>query len=164
MTAPVEVSASRTFPAAVEHAFDVVMPAPLEKVFARRFLALPAVRAVRDQRGSWSTVGQTRTIVLADGGTMREELTAVERPAGFGYALSDITGVMKLLVASATGRWSFEPAGTGVRVTWTWTLQPASQVGALAMPAFARMWRGYARQALEELEPMLLGTETSAGF
>jgi hypothetical protein len=164
MTSPVEVSASRTFPVPVEHAFDVVLPAPLEKVFARRFLALPPVRGVRGQEGSWGTVGQTRTILLADGGTMREELTTVDRPREFGYTLGEITGIMKALVSSATGRWSFEAAGTGVRITWAWTLVPASELGALSMPAFSWMWRGYARQALDGLEPLLLERQTSGGF
>jgi hypothetical protein len=133
----------------------------LDQVFARRFAAIPPVRTVREQDGTWGTVGQSRVIVLADGGTMREELVTVGRPQEFAYRLTDVTGVMKALVSSATGRWTFAPAGTGVRITWAWTIQPASELAALAMPVFAWMWRGYARQSLERIEALLLDDQPS---
>ncbi|MBB6627221.1 SRPBCC family protein [Nocardioides sp. KIGAM211] len=156
MTTTLHLEQSRAFPASVEQAFDTVLPAPLPEIFHRRYAALPAIREVRDQEGSWGTVGQTRTIVLADGGTMRETLTSVERADHFGYTISDVTGPMKLLVRSLEGRWAFAPAGTGVRITWSWDLEPTSDLADLAMPLFARLWKGYARQALEEIEPLLL--------
>jgi hypothetical protein len=156
MTAPAELEQSRAVPVPVDQAFDTVLATPLEQVFARRFGPLPPIRGVRDQDGAWGTVGQTRVIELADGGTMTEELTSVERPSGFGYRITDVTGPMKALVASVDGRWSFEAAGTGVRITWAWTVHPASSFGELAMPLFGWLWRGYARQALEDLERLLL--------
>src|SRR3954447_16195100 len=110
-----ELSASRTYPAPVERAFDVVLPTPLPELFSRRYAALPPIREVRDQDGEWGTVGQTRTIVLADRGTMRETLVSVDRPRSFGYRISDIAGPMKPLAASVDGLWTFEAAGTGVR-------------------------------------------------
>lgn len=63
---------------------------------------------------------------------------------------------MKALVGSVEGLWSFDPAGTGVRVTWRWTVHPASSAASLAMPVFARLWQGFARQSMEELETILL--------
>jgi hypothetical protein len=159
MARPLQVSASRAYPAGVEHAFDTILPAPLERIFRRRFGAIAPIRAVRDQDGVWGTPGQTRTISLADGGTMREELTAVDRPHRFGYTISHVTGPMKPLASAVEGRWTFEPAGTGTRVTWSWTVHPRNAVSALAMPIFARMWQGYARKALEEIEPLLLAVE-----
>jgi hypothetical protein len=154
---PLELTQSRTYPVAVERAYDVVLSTPLPALFSRRYAAMPPIREVRDQQGPWATVGQSRTIRLADGGTIRETLTEVDRPRAFGYRLADVTGPMKPLVAEVEGRWSFEPAGTGTQVTWAWTVHPRATVGRLAMPVFARMWRGYARQALEELEPILVG-------
>jgi hypothetical protein len=132
------------------------MPAPLEQVFRRRYVALPPVREVRAQQGTWGTVGQTRTIVLADGGTMHEELTSVVPGREFGYQISKVTGPMKALVSSLEGLWEFDPVGTGTRVTWSWTVLPASAAAALAMPVFDRLWQGYARQALEEIERLML--------
>ena len=78
------------------------MPAPLELIFHRRYAALPPVREVRDQQGTWGTVGQTRTIVLADGGTMHEELTSGVSGREFGYRISQVTGPMKALVSRST--------------------------------------------------------------
>jgi hypothetical protein len=152
----VHLSQSRAVPVPVAEAFDRVLVHPPPDLFSRRMLAIPPIREVRDQDGTWGRVGQTRTIVTSDGGTMRETLTSVERPDHFGYTLGDLHGPMKPLVERVEGRWSFEPAGTGTRITWAWDVTPTGP-GRLAMPVFGRMWRGYARQALEEIESVLLG-------
>ena len=141
MTQPRRVQQSRSIPVEVDKAFGEVLVAPLPRIFSRRFGPLPPIREVRDQTGDWRSAGQTRTIVTSDGGTMREELTLVERSHRFGYEITGITGPMKPLIASVDGEWSFEPVGTGVRITWTWVLHPASGAAALAMPVFARLWR-----------------------
>lgn len=155
MARPLHLGQSHTYPVSVEHAFDVVLATPLPEVFSRRYAAIPAIREVRDQDGEWGTLGQSRTIVLADGGTMREELTRVDGPHSFGYAITDITGPMKLLVASVDGLWTFDPAGSGVEVTWAWEVRPTSPVAVLVMPVFAPFWNGYARRAMERLEALL---------
>lgn len=157
MTDDVLLSYSRSYPADVERAFDELLPFDLTALFDRRYAAIPPIASVRGQAGEWGTPGQTRTIHLADGGTMREELVEVTRPARFGYRISGITGPMKPLVASIDGAWIFEPAGTGARITWTWTVRPAGRLGRLAMPVFARMWQGYARQGFESIEKLLVG-------
>jgi hypothetical protein len=156
MTDDVQLSYSRTFPADVEDAFDEVLTHDLARLFDRRYAAIPPIRAVRDQAGSWGTPGQTRTIALADGGTMREELLEVIRPSRFGYRIGAITGPMKPLVHSLDGAWEFEPAGTGVRITWSWQVRPAGRLGRLAMPVFRRMWLGYARQGFDSIEQLLV--------
>jgi hypothetical protein len=158
MSGPLHVEASRTYPVSVEHAYDVVAPAPLTTIFRRRYGPLPPVREVRDQTGgAWaSSPGQTRTVVTTDRGTMREELLTLDRPHRFGYELTGITGPMAPLVERVEGEWRFEPAGTGTRVTWAWVLHPRSAVAAPAVRLVARWWKGYARQALEEIEPLLV--------
>ncbi len=128
---------------------------PLTDLFTSRSGPIPPVKETREQPGTWDTVGQSRVIALTDGGSMRETLTTVEPPHSFGYDLTDVTGPFRLLVASASGRWAFEPDGTGCRVTWSWTIQPRTPFGPLAMPIFGRFWRGYARTALARLESHL---------
>jgi hypothetical protein len=151
------VSASRSVPAAPERAFDAVLTEPLPRIFSRRYGPISPIREVSDQTGDvWGTVGQSRRILLSDGGSMTERLTTVERPGSFGYRISDLSGPFKALISSLDGEWTFEPAGTGTRITWTWTLYPASSVAGYALPVFARLWRGYARQALEEVEKILV--------
>lgn len=80
MTIPLVVQFARAYPVSVDQAFDYVLPPPLEQIFDRRFGPLPPIRGVEGQDGAWGTVGQTRTIKMADGGTMREELTTVDAP------------------------------------------------------------------------------------
>lgn len=147
--------ASRSIPVPVGEAYAAVLPMPLPLIFGRRYLALPPIKEVRDQDGEWGTVGQTRTIVLADRGTMRETLTSVTPGTSFGYDITPVTGPLKPLVVAAQGLWSFAPAGNGVEVSWQWILEP-TRAGVLVMPALGRMWQGYARQALEEVEKALL--------
>ena len=151
----VKLSQSRAVPVPVEEAFDRVLTHPLPEIFRRRRLAIPPIKVVRDQDGVWGAIGDTRTIVLADGGTMLETLTSKNRPQSFGYTISGVRGLMKPLVESADGLWTFDAAGTGTRITWSWEITPTS-AGRVAMPAFGAMWRGYARQALEEIEVILL--------
>jgi hypothetical protein len=154
--ATVELELSRTFPVPVGEAFERLLVAPLEQVFSRRYGPLPPVRRVRDQAGAWGTPGQTRVIELADGATMREELTSVVADREFRYRITHLTGPMKALVGSLDGRWGFEAAGTGVRITWAWSVHPSGAVAGLGMPVFARLWRGYARQALEQVETLIV--------
>ena len=139
----------------MDRAYAAVLPMPLPRIFCRRYLALPPIVEVRDQDGEWGTVGQGRTIVLADRGTMRETLTSVTPGVSFGYDIVPVTGPLKPLVAGAEGLWSFGPAGDGVEVSWQWLVEP-TRAGTVVMPAFGRMWQGYARQSLEEVEKALL--------
>ena len=155
MSSPLTLRASRSIPVAVDVAYAAVLPMPLPRIFSRRYLALPPIAEVRDQDGEWGTVGQTRTIVLADRGRMRETLTSVTPGSSFGYDIAPVSGPLKPLVAGAQGLWAFAPVGDGVEVSWQWVVEPA-RGGALLMPVFARMWQGYARQALEEIEQALL--------
>lgn len=151
------LSRSRSYPVEVERAFDVLLPAPLQRVFPRRHGPIPAVRTVeQDGTGLWGEPGQQRVIGLADGSTMRETLTAVDRPYSFGYVLSGFTGRMRPLAEQVEGRWTFDPVGTGVRITWTWRIKPASIAARPALPVFGRFWQGYARNALDEIESLLL--------
>ncbi len=159
MTSPRQLSYSRTYPVPVGEAFDQTLAVPLTELFRTRYGAIPPIVEVRGQMGEWRDVGQTRTIVLKGpgGGTLRETLTSVDRPSSFGYDLSDISGPMKPLVGGVEGLWSFAAAGTGTRITWQWTVHPASAGAAKAMGAFAKMWQGSARNAFDALEEHLVG-------
>jgi hypothetical protein len=159
MVEPTEVAQWRAIPVDVQRAFDVTLPVPLTTIFRRRYAVLPPIREVREQDGTWGQVGQTRVVVTTDGGTMREQLIDVDPPRSFTYRLSEITGPMRPLVDTVEGRWEFTEAGTGTLVTWRWILHPRG-FGSPFMPLVARMWRSYARQALEELSDLLLAPES----
>jgi hypothetical protein len=156
----ITVEQSRAIPIELRRAFDMTLPMPLIAIFSRRYVLLPPVKQVRGQDGEWGQVGQTRTIVTADGGTMRELLTEVDAPHSFSYRLSDISGPLRPLVDSIDGRWEFAMQGTGTLITWRWTLYPRG-LGARFMPLITLMWRGYARQALELLSDQLLAADSA---
>ena len=71
---------SRAIPVDVDTAFRRMLPMPLPTLFSRWYGPIAPVKSVRDQVGEWSTAGQTRTVVQVGGGSMREELTAVDAP------------------------------------------------------------------------------------
>jgi hypothetical protein len=148
-------SESLVIPVPVEQAFHRTLPVPLTEIFSRRHGLFPSIKEVRDQTGAWDAAGQTRTVVMADGGSTREELTSVDPPRSFGYRLGDATGPMALLVDHVLGEWTFTPVADGTEVTWRWDIHPRSALSALALPVFGRMWKGYARQALRDLSGML---------
>jgi len=157
MAHPVVVEQSRAIPVAPAEAFAKTLPLPLPELFPHWYGPIPPIKAVHDQVGEWATVDQTRTIALVGGGGMRETLTHVDPPNSFGYRLTDVKGAMAPLIDHVEGAWIFTPAGTGTKVTWRWTLHPKSALTAPALPVFARLWRGYARQALATLSDHLVG-------
>jgi hypothetical protein len=154
---PLTVEQSREIPVDVEQAFDGTLPIPLPTLFRRWYGPIPPISKVRNQTGDWDAVGQTRIVTLTGGGSMREELTHLDAPHAFGYILSQINGPLAPLVSRVDGEWLFAAVDGGTTVTWRWTLHPRSRLAAVALPVFGRLWLGYARQALEELQRLLTG-------
>lgn len=157
MAQPLAVEQSRAIPIAPQEAFARTLPMPLPTLFHRWYGPIPPIKAIRDQTGEWSAAGQTRTIVLAGGGTMRETLTGVDAPHSFSYLIDGLTGPLGALVDHVDGSWIFTPHGTGTRVTWRWVIHRKSALTAPALPVFGRIWLGYARQALGSLSDYLVG-------
>jgi hypothetical protein len=157
MAHPYAVSSSRAVPSPVDEAYGHTLRLPLPEMFSRRYLAIPPISRV-DQLdpGPWGEVGQRRVIHLADGGSMLETLTRCDEPDAFGYDITELRGALSPLASLIQGTYAFEKAGTGTRVTWSWLITPRGGLGATVMPVFARMWAGYARQALEQLERSLV--------
>ena len=158
MASPLHVSSSRTYPVALDEAYRRTIVWPLEELFHKRFGPIPPITGT-DQDGVWGTVGQVRTIHLSDGGSMQERLVVADPPNEFGYEITGITGPMKPLAARIEGTWAFEAVGTGTRITWSWTIHAKSSASALVLPAFGKIWKGYARRALDHLEELLLTPE-----
>ena len=144
MTSPYLLSSSTLVPVPPPVAFDGVLDAPLEALFATRSGPIPAVARCEGQAGACAAVGQTRTVVLADGTSNVENLVALDRPHEYRYRLSDFTGPMKLLVAGVDGRFSFAPEGSGTRVTWSWSIRATSPVARAVLPVVGFFWRRYA--------------------
>ncbi|MGH3677530.1 MAG: SRPBCC family protein [Mycobacterium sp.] len=156
MAQPLVVEQSRTIPMGPEDVFRDMVPMPLPTLFRRWYGPIPPIKEVRGQTGDWDAVGQSRIVVLVGGGSMREELTHFDPPRSFGYTLSEVKGPLSPLVGRVDGEWIFEPVGSGTNVTWRWTIHPRSGFTAPVLPVFGRLWRGYARQSLEELSNQLV--------
>ncbi len=119
---------------------------------------LPGVVAVRDQTGRWDAVGQTRTLVLSDGGTVKENLRVVAPPL-FAYELSTFTGFFGTLVAGGRSEWRVEPHGQGSSITWTYEFT-AKPGWALVVATILRLaWASYMRRVLPAIAA---STATSA--
>ncbi|QHN33636.1 SRPBCC family protein [Gordonia pseudamarae] len=155
MAQPLVLSSSRAVPVDIVTAFQHTLPAPLSSIFRRWYGPIAPVKSTSGDE-PWGHIGQIRTITQTGGGTMREELVDVDAPYSFSYQLTVITGPLSVLISHIGGRWSFTSVGTGTEITWQWRLHPRSRVASYAFPVIARLWQGYARQALEELSTVLL--------
>lgn len=151
------VDESRVVPVPVEEAFHRTLPIPLPDLFKRWHGPFPPIRQVGEQTGAWDAAGQTRTVRLAGGASMREELTSVDPPRSFGYRLTNVTGPMALLVDHVVGEWIFSPAAGGTEITWRWDVYARSARMSWALPLFGKLWKGYARKALGDLSAILTG-------
>jgi hypothetical protein len=151
------VEQSRAIPVSVEDAFSGTLPIPLPTIFRRWYGPIPPIKRVREQTGDWDAPGQSRLVTLVGGGSMRERLTSVDPPRSFGYTLTDIKGPTAPLVGMVEGEWIFSPAGAATVVTWRWTIHPRSPLAAPVLPVLGRLWKGYARRALEALSAQLVG-------
>jgi hypothetical protein len=156
MAQPLTVEQSRAIPVLPEDLFRDMVPMPLPSLFRRWYGPIPPIKETRGQTGAWDAVGQSRTVVLTGGGSMREELTSYDPPRAFGYRLTDVKGPLAPLVSRVDGEWLFAPAGTGTLVTWRWTIHPRSALAAPLLPVFGRLWKGYAAQSLAELSDQMV--------
>jgi Polyketide cyclase / dehydrase and lipid transport len=157
MARSLAVEQSRVIPVGVDEAFAGTLPLPLSTIFSHWYGPIPPIKEVRNQTGEWDTPGQTRVVVLTGGGSMREELTSLDPPHSFGYALTQIVGPLGLLVGRADGEWSFAPSGPATRVTWRWNIHARSALTAPLLPVLGLLWKGYARKSLETLSAVLTG-------
>jgi hypothetical protein len=155
MASTVALQQSRVIPVGVDDAFAGTLPIPLTTIFRRWYGPIPPVAEVREQQGEWGTPGQTRVVAFTGPGEMREKLLSVDAPRSFGYAITDITGPLGLLVGQAEGKWTFTPSGGATTVTWHWTIHAASAVSARLLPIVGALWKGYARQSLAVLSSEL---------
>lgn len=130
------------------------MPVYLPDLFPKPKGPIPPVVDVRDQTGRWDEVGQTRTVVLGDGNTAREEITfsdpsgggKAETYAEFAYTVSGFTGLFSWLVREAHGHWVFTPHQDGTQVVWTYGFR---STGVLTRPIIGLLartfWKAYMR-------------------
>lgn len=148
---PIPVTVWRRVEVDVTTAFDAIVPIDLASVFTG-FGPLPAVIGTEQGDGVWgSTVGQARTVLLADGGRLSERVTEAHRPGLFAYEVRPEQGSLRHVVHRIDGRFVFaasEAGGTVIR--WTYLFRPRRGAG-LAARALTPVWRAYADRVLARL-------------
>jgi hypothetical protein len=112
---------------------------------------IPATIGVREQSGPWDTVGQTRKLLLADGGHVIETITNVEPNHFFAYELTDFQKLFKRLVDHARAEWTYTEQPDGTLVHWTYTFYPHKRWGWAVALIVRLWWDPYMRQVLPEI-------------
>jgi hypothetical protein len=158
MPTPTTVRQSRVIAAPIATVFEAALSLPLPQLYCRRYGPMPPIVEVRDQQGAWESPGQTRVFVLADRGSMREEMLSIDRPHQFSNRLTVLAGPFKPAVSTVEESWTFREVGAGTEATWEWNLHPRSVVARPLLPLVARFWRGYARGVLDQLADEVLGS------
>jgi len=110
---------------------------------------LPAVTEIRDQSGPWDKPGQTRKLMLSDGGWVVEHITNVEPHGFFAYNLTDFQRIFKRLVDHARAEWTFIEVDGGTSIHWSYTFYP---LNAAARPVLTLivtlLWAPYMKKVL----------------
>lgn len=133
--------------APLERTWDISTPADPSR-FYPRFGPLPAVTQVRDQSGPWDASGQTRRLMLSDGGSVIEHLELVDRPRTFAYRLSDFQKLFGRLVTGAHAEWVYSEASGGTSIRWSYAFQPRPGCGWIVGLIVRIFWAPYMRMVL----------------
>jgi hypothetical protein len=118
---------------------------------------LPAVVRTSKHTGAWDTPGSARIVHLANGNTVREQLTVYSVPRHFRYRVWDFSDkIIRSLATGAVGEWTFAPHEEGTLVTWTYTFSATNAAAAMPLSLIAKLfWRGYMDVCLENTTRLL---------
>lgn len=133
--------------APLEATWDISVPIDPTR-FYPKFGPLPAVIEVRDQTGGWDAAGQTRKLMLSDGGSVIEHTVTMERLSLFVYELSDFQKLFGKLVSGARAEWEYLAVSGGTRIRWTYTFFPFPRAGWIVGAIVRLFWAPYMRRVL----------------
>jgi hypothetical protein len=110
---------------------------------------LPAVLEVRNQTGNWDAPGQSRKLMLSDGGSVIESTTDVAPFSFFAYELTEFQKIFGKLVDHARTEWTFTEVPAGTNIHWTYTFFPRNAVAkSLLAVIVSLLWRPYMKKVL----------------
>jgi hypothetical protein len=148
--AEIPVTAVAAFRAPIGVVFDYIAAEDTPPKMMLGYGPVPGVAGGEVHEGPWDHPGAYRTVHL-EGGTAREEITALRRPEYFSYRVSDFSISARHVVAPARGEWWFETRGDSTLVRWTYTFEPRSLPRAPLAFAFGRLlWKGCMERAMRE--------------
>ena len=147
---PVEHTEIRDVSVSVVRLFDVVVDEGVLPKVLHRYGLVPAVTGTEDVSGRWDVPGSRRTVRLADGSAVHEQVTDWHRPTRFAYRVDGFSGASALLATAAVGRWVFAGDDQTSTFTWTYAFTPRHALARPALWAFvAAQWAGYMRQCAD---------------
>jgi Polyketide cyclase / dehydrase and lipid transport len=154
-----EVSITRqaVIPGTREAVFNFISAEDVLPKILTGYGPLPAVVKTSGNTGPWSVAGSARVNHLADGSTVREQVTLYEPSTRFAYRLWDFGNpVVNALATGARGDWTFTAAPGGTLVTWTYTFTAKNAAAALPMSGITQiLWRGYMDVCLENSKRLM---------
>lgn len=112
---------------------------------------LPAVVKTSEVSGPWDVPGSARIVHLADGTTVREQITKFSSPREFAYRVFEFGNpIVGALATGARGEWTFSEAPGGTQVKWTYTFSAKNGLTAIPLSGITQiLWRGYMDVCLE---------------
>ncbi len=118
---------------------------------------LPGVVRTSQRTGAWNTPGSSRIVHLADGNTVREQITAHTAPGHFRYRVWDFSDrIISSLATDARGEMTFVPQSDGTLFTWTYTFNASNAAAAVPLTLIVKLfWRGYMDVCLENTTRLL---------
>lgn len=146
MTVPmVAVRRQAVIPGTPEAVFRFIAAEDVLPKVLTGYWPLPAVVGTSQHTGRWDLPGSARLIHLADGSTVREEVTHHNGPRFFAYRVWEFGNpIVRRLADEARGEWTFVAVPEGTQVTWTYTFSAKNAWAALPLSAIAQLlWRGY---------------------
>ena len=156
-------TAARVIAASPQDLYRVAVHDPLEALIPGGG-GLPGVTATEDLPGpAWGRDGARRRVLMADGGHAYEAVVqaAPDRASPlFRYQVWGVSGLPRLLIGHAQGRFVFDPEGEGrgaegeaTRLAWTYAFAPRA---GLLRPVVARFVRtrfaAFMEAALDAIE------------
>jgi hypothetical protein len=120
---------------------------------------LPAVVGTSGNTGPWDTPGSARVVHLADGSTVREQLTHYMPPQRFAYRVWEFGNpIIATLANEARGEWSFKDHPEGTYVEWTYTFTAKNAAASVLLTGITQiLWRGYMEVCLENTKKIMAG-------
>lgn len=107
--------------------------------------------------GRWDQPGAARVIHLADGSTVREQVTQHQAPHYFSYKVWDFGNpVIRALAQDAEGEWTFTATENGTQVRWTYRFRARNRLVALPLAGIVHiLWRGYMDVCLDHSQRIM---------
>ena len=110
---------------------------------------LPAVLVVHDQTGNWDAPGQSRQLMLSDGGWVVETTTDVAPSGFFAYELTDFQKLFGKLVHHARAEWTFTEVAGGTNIHWSYTFFSRDAAVRPVLATIVKLlWAPYMRKVL----------------